>query len=63
MIILFDICQTIATIPFIPGHEAVGIVTCLGAGCHQLRIGDRVAVENHFYCGEECFKTLFNLIF
>jgi len=46
------VAQTIATIPFIPGHEAVGVVTGLGASCSNLTLGDRVAVENHFYCGQ-----------
>ena len=36
------------------GHEAVGIVAKCGsdAECEGLKVGDRVTVENHFYCGE-----------
>lgn len=44
------VAQTIATIPFIPGHEAVGIVLQSGSRC-TIQNGTRVAVENHFYCG------------
>jgi propanol-preferring alcohol dehydrogenase len=32
------------TIPFIPGHEGVGIVTRVGAGVTRIKEGDRVAV-------------------
>jgi propanol-preferring alcohol dehydrogenase len=32
------------TVPFIPGHEGVGIVTALGDGVTNLKTGDRVAV-------------------
>jgi len=42
--------QVIATVPFIPGHEAMGTVVQLGPDA-TLQLGDRVAVENHFYCG------------
>jgi propanol-preferring alcohol dehydrogenase len=31
-------------LPFIPGHEAVGVVTAVGAGIHFLKEGDRVGV-------------------
>ena len=37
-------------LPFIPGHEAVGVVTYTGAKTN-FKVGDRVAVENHYYCG------------
>jgi len=45
------IAQVIATVPFIPGHEATGTVVQLGPEA-TLKVGDRVAVENHFYCGD-----------
>jgi len=46
-----EIAQVIAKVPFIPGHEATGTVISVGAeAC--LKVGDRVAVENHFYCGD-----------
>ncbi len=32
------------TLPFIPGHEAIGIVTALGAGVTAVKEGDRVGV-------------------
>lgn len=32
------------SLPLIPGHEGVGIVTELGAGVNRLQIGDRVAL-------------------
>jgi propanol-preferring alcohol dehydrogenase len=31
-------------LPFIPGHEGIGIVTALGAGVTQIKEGDRVGV-------------------
>ncbi|XP_068216406.1 L-threonine 3-dehydrogenase-like [Palaemon carinicauda] len=46
-----ETARVIATLPFIPGHEATGEVVLLGDGVTDLRIGQRVAVENHFYCG------------
>jgi propanol-preferring alcohol dehydrogenase len=33
-----------ATMPIIPGHQIVGTVDALGAGCKKLRIGQRVGV-------------------
>ena len=44
-----DTAKVIAALPFIPGHEAVGIVVKNGPES-TLQIGQRVAVENHFYC-------------
>ena len=32
------------TLPFIPGHEAIGIVTAVGAGVTIVKEGDRVGV-------------------
>ena len=42
--------QLIADVPFIPGHEATGRVVQLGPDA-TVKIGARVAVENHFFCG------------
>src|SRR5690348_5004917 len=39
------------TVPFIPGHEGVGIVTALGAGVTSPQIGQRVAVP---WLGHAC---------
>lgn len=30
--------------PVVPGHQVVGVVEALGAGCHRLKIGQRVGV-------------------
>jgi 2-desacetyl-2-hydroxyethyl bacteriochlorophyllide A dehydrogenase len=40
--------------PCIPGHEWCGTVGEIGAGVRHLKVGDRVAVEGHNYCGR-CF--------
>jgi len=45
--------QVIATVPFIPGHEATGTVVRTGPEA-TIEVGARVAVENHFYC-ESCY--------
>ena len=41
--------EVIATVPFIPGHEAVGTVVKTGPAS-SLEPGARVGVENHFFC-------------
>ncbi|RMH36385.1 MAG: zinc-binding alcohol dehydrogenase family protein [Nitrospirae bacterium] len=33
-----------ATRPIIPGHQAVGVVDCVGPGVQQVRVGDRVGI-------------------
>jgi len=53
-----QVAQVIATIPFIPGHEAVGTIVKLGPKA-TLKVGDRVGVENHFYCGD-CYTCAEN---
>jgi len=54
-----SIGQSIATLPFTPGHEAVGIVVMHGdndnIGRDDVSVGTRVCVENHYYCGD-CFQ-------
>lgn len=50
-----DSFQEIATIPFIPGHECTGTVFKSGPEA-TLKEGQRVAIENHFYCGS-CFQV------
>lgn len=50
-----DVAKVIATIPFIPGHEATGEVVALGEGVTEVKLGQRVAVENHFYCSK-CYQ-------
>ncbi|CAL4161977.1 unnamed protein product, partial [Meganyctiphanes norvegica] len=39
----------------LPGHEATGIVVSVGSGVTEVKCGQRVAVENHYYCGD-CFQ-------
>jgi len=38
--------------PVRPGHEASGVVSAIGEGVEDFRIGDRVAVEPNIHCGE-----------
>lgn len=38
--------------PLTLGHEFCGVVAALGPGVEGLRIGDRVAVEPEYRCGE-----------
>jgi len=45
-----EVAQVIATVPFIPGHEAMGTVVATGPEA-TVKVGAKVAVENHFYCG------------
>jgi propanol-preferring alcohol dehydrogenase len=40
------------TLPIIPGHQAVGTVVALGAGCSKLQTGDRIGIAwLRFTCG------------
>mmetsp|Transcript_44166 Transcript_44166/g.70772 ORF Transcript_44166/g.70772 Transcript_44166/m.70772 type:complete len:395 (+) Transcript_44166:38-1222(+) len=49
-----NITDKVAKLPFIPGHEAAGQVVQVGDNidAKQFCVGDRVAIENHFYCGQ-----------
>ncbi len=38
--------------PIIMGHEAAGIITQVGAGVHDLAVGERVTFDSTIYCGE-----------
>lgn len=42
------------TLPFVPGHEGVGIVTATGQGVSRVREGDRVALPWLGYACGEC---------
>jgi 2-desacetyl-2-hydroxyethyl bacteriochlorophyllide A dehydrogenase len=39
-------------LPRTPGGEVAGVVAELGAGVSDWRVGDRVAVQSNFFCGE-----------
>jgi (R,R)-butanediol dehydrogenase/meso-butanediol dehydrogenase/diacetyl reductase len=41
-------------LPQIMGHEFAGVVTALGEGVEEIRVGDRVAVATLYTCGD-CF--------
>src|SRR5271170_2761865 len=48
------------TLPFIPGHEAIGLVTAVGSGVSSTKEGDRVGVPwLYLACGhcEYCLKA------
>jgi threonine dehydrogenase-like Zn-dependent dehydrogenase len=49
------VAQVIATLPFTPGHELAGIVTKVGSKVTDIKVGQRVCVENHYYCGK-CYQ-------
>jgi len=40
--------------PIVPGHEFCGEVVAAGAGVHDLKVGDFVAVDPSLFCGK-CF--------
>jgi len=44
--------------PLVPGHEFCGEVVAVGAGCHRIRVGERVAVEPNVPCNNcaECLR-------
>lgn len=49
--------------PYILGHEAAGIVSEIGPGVGNLKVGDRVALEPGISCGEceQCRSGRYNL--
>lgn len=49
--------------PLTLGHEFCGVISALGAGVSGLEIGDRVAVEPEYRCGEcrHCLEGDYNL--
>jgi len=52
-----------ASLPIIPGHEAVGIIEALGAEVKRFRIGQRVTIHPNYFCGHcmPCEKGLTNV--
>jgi len=57
-----EVAKVIASLPFTPGHEAMGTVVKVGSRVNRsaFPVGSRVAVENHFYCGK-CFQCTHDL--
>lgn len=49
--------------PVVLGHEFGGQVVEVGEGVSRVEVGDRIAVEPIFYCGEcpECRRGMYNL--
>ncbi len=49
--------------PVVLGHEVAGTVIRVGDAVERVKVGDRVAVEPHIYCGEceFCARGLVNL--
>jgi (R,R)-butanediol dehydrogenase / meso-butanediol dehydrogenase / diacetyl reductase len=48
----FKTGQWISRSPSIAGHEFTGVVTELGEGVRDLRVGDVVVADSRFWCGE-----------
>jgi L-iditol 2-dehydrogenase len=53
----------VVTDPYLPGHEACGVVEALGQGVRNCRVGDRVVIEPGVPCGrcEYCRGGRYNL--
>jgi len=50
------VAKQIAKLPFTPGHEAVGTIAAVGKDVSaDYKIGARICVENHYYCGK-CYQ-------
>ena len=48
------LCYKLQT--FVPsGHEAAGTVVKVGSDVVDVLVGDRIAIENHFFC-ENCYS-------
>lgn len=44
--------EFIAKFPLIPGHEFCGVVCEVGENVKNVKVGDKVVVDNPIYCGE-----------
>lgn len=42
-------------LPFVPGHEGVGIVQAIGRGVQGVREGERIAIPWQGYVGKNCY--------
>ncbi|KAG8957538.1 hypothetical protein FRC03_010044, partial [Tulasnella sp. 419] len=51
--------------PFVLGHEAAGIISAIGEGVTEFKVGDRVAIEAGIHCGtcRSCKTGRYNLCF
>jgi threonine dehydrogenase-like Zn-dependent dehydrogenase len=47
---LLDGTRRPPAVPWVPGHEAAGLIVAVGAGVDPARIGQRVAIEPNFPC-------------
>jgi L-iditol 2-dehydrogenase len=53
----------VVTVPYIPGHEAAGIVAALGSSVNGFSLGDKVVIEPGISCGRcsYCKSGKYNL--
>jgi D-arabinitol dehydrogenase (NADP+) len=51
--------EFIAKFPLIPGHEFCGVVVEIGKNVSDVKVGDKVVVDNPIYCGE-CYYCKVN---
>lgn len=42
-------------LPLVMGHECAGTIAAMGEGVQGLKVGDRVSVETHLFCGR-CYQ-------
>jgi 2-desacetyl-2-hydroxyethyl bacteriochlorophyllide A dehydrogenase len=51
------------SLPYHPGHEAVGVVAAAGTGAEAFASGDRVIIEPNLYCGQcpQCRSGRYNI--
>ena len=51
------------SLPYRPGHEAVGVVAAVGTGAEAFTPGDRVIIEPNLFCGQcpQCRSGRYNI--
>jgi len=51
------------SLPYRPGHEAVGVVAAVGTGAEAFAPGDRVIIEPNLFCGQcpQCRSGRYNI--
>src|SRR5512138_1899680 len=42
-------------LPIVMGHECAGTIEAVGKGGQNVKVGDKVSVETHFFCGH-CYQ-------